>query len=663
MSDFLQDHGMGQASKDLLSGVYSTDYDITPEMASWMRHMQRTKLEKDLPSVMGAISVDEFQDMFKVADEKTSSNPADLNYTIWKAMARSKYLSSILSILVSLPFIYGFPNRTWLSMIDVMLEKKPGLCQIHRLRIIGLLSPAFNTALKWFIGKQTYKNYEASNPSEEQHAYRHSRQSVDAAMIKLLSMETCRTMKRTMANILYDSKACFDRIRREQSNLQLLKKNVDPNLARARSIIKDRIVRRVKTGLGVSRDTYSRKRGEPNLDGEVQGAGDVPTLFLLQSDITLKVHREVAPGLSLESPNGMRRIEHNNIAYSDDNDGQVTASAKSKHPLYEVYKKALESSKMWGRLVCLTGGDVALHKCSWQAIAWELIKGQLQLIAATEYRLIMEDGRGAFSIIEFLGPDEPNVGLGFRLCPSGNQTPQFEHTLQAIEKLCGAISSAHLTVQEARMALEQRLVPKLSYPLHLTSFSKPQCEKINTKIRQTFLPRFNLNSHLPTAVAHGPLKFGGMMLPDAYTTQDQVQIPFIIRQLRWDRLVANDILVTLDALQLCTGFIYPIMEYTSTRADFIGNSLLLDIRRRLSEIEGSMWIEKAWTPKLQRQGDAALMEEFCRIPGITAAKLNKANNVRLWLRVVTIADLTNPQGTHIPNGMLDGTWQGGSDLL
>lgn len=272
-----------------------------------MKHMQRTKSEENLPPVLGAISDDEFQDMFKVADEKTSSNPADLNYTIWKAMARSKYLSSILSTLVSLPFIYGFPNRTWLSTIDVMLEKKPGLCQIHRLRIIGLLSPAFNTALKWFIGKQTYRNYEASNPSDEQHAYHHNRQSVDAAMLKLLSMETCHAMKRTMANIIYDSKACFDRIRREQSNLQLLKKNIDPNLARARSIIKNRIVRRVKTGLRVSDTTYSGKRGEPNLNGEVQGAGDVPTLFLLQSDITLKIHRDVALGLTLESKTGREK--------------------------------------------------------------------------------------------------------------------------------------------------------------------------------------------------------------------------------------------------------------------------------------------------------------------------------------------------------------------
>ena len=76
----------------------------------------------------GEVTMEVFQSMFKAALEKTSSHPADLNYTIWKAMARSDYLSSFLCILISLPFVYGFANDTWTNVIDVMLEKKPGDC-------------------------------------------------------------------------------------------------------------------------------------------------------------------------------------------------------------------------------------------------------------------------------------------------------------------------------------------------------------------------------------------------------------------------------------------------------------------------------------------------------------------------------------------------------
>ena len=196
-----------------------------------------------------------------------------------------------------------------------------------------------------------------------------------------------------------------------------------------------------------------------------------------------------------------KKISHNNISYSDDNDGQVTADKNATDPIGNVFKKASESAKMWGRIIRLTGGDIALHKCSWQMIAWELRNGMLELVAGTDKRLIMEDGRGAFAVIEFLSPDEPNVGLGYRLCPSGNQAPQFEHTLNAIEKMCKAVSSASLIEREARQVLEQRLIPKLTYPFHLTSFGKKECKTINSVIRKTFLPAMRLNQHLPTAVA------------------------------------------------------------------------------------------------------------------------------------------------------------------
>ena len=156
----------------------------------------------------------------------------------------------------------------------------------------------------------------------------------------------------------------------------------------------------------------------------------------------------------------------------------------------------------------------------------------LELVTATDKQLIMEDGHGAYSVIEFLDPDKPNVGLGYKLCPSGSQTQQFEHTLEAIETLCRAISSASLSEHEAKQALEQRLVPKLAYQLHLTSFSQQQCDQINSKVRRAFLPPMRINRHLPIAVAHGPLQYGGMMALDAYALQDQTQLPYIIRQLR-----------------------------------------------------------------------------------------------------------------------------------
>jgi hypothetical protein len=55
------------------------------------------------------------------------------------------------------------------------------------------------------------------------------------------------------------------------------------------------------------------------------------------------------------------------------------------------------------------------------------------------------------------------------------------------------------------------------------------------------------------------------------------------------------------------------------------------------------------------------MESFAHIPGITHAKLWQANAGCLYLRVFSIADLSDLLGTHIRDSMLQGDWQVGLD--
>ena len=107
-------------------------------------------------------------------------------------MALSSYLSQVFSILISLPFVYGFSNPHWEHMTDVMIFKKPGIRHIHTVRIIGLVSAEFNTALKFFFSRKAMTNYENANPCSEQWGSRRHRRATDAAMLKLLTFEAAR---------------------------------------------------------------------------------------------------------------------------------------------------------------------------------------------------------------------------------------------------------------------------------------------------------------------------------------------------------------------------------------------------------------------------------------------------------------------------------------
>ena len=133
-------------------------------------------------------------------------------------------------------------------------------------------------------------------------------------------------------------------------------------------------------------------------------------------------------------------------------------------------------------------------------IAWQLDRGELKLVQATDEAFVMEDGRGGYSVIDFKSPDLANEGLGYKICPSGKQDASHDAILSDLQELCGRVSSAHLTEQEARQALQQRLLPRLQYKMRLTSLSQKRCTTLNTQMREAFLPAMRLNRNMPSAV-------------------------------------------------------------------------------------------------------------------------------------------------------------------
>jgi hypothetical protein len=273
-----EDYGANPLVDELLdTGRFDTPHEIGPVLADWFKCIKREN-HPDSKPVVGCMTKKQYQDCFKIANEKVSSG-GSVHYTLWKAMAAQDDMAEFLCLLISLPFMYGFALDRWLHEIDVMLEKKKGNFKIHMLRIIGLLEADFNTALKFFFSREMMENTERDGMTDEQWGGRRNRSSVDAATLKLLTFECARIKKATTADTMYDLVACFDRMKAQMSNIIAQRSLVDKNILRARAIVIENLRCSVKTGLGVSKETYGQEPGEPAVDGEVQGKGDVPPLW------------------------------------------------------------------------------------------------------------------------------------------------------------------------------------------------------------------------------------------------------------------------------------------------------------------------------------------------------------------------------------------------
>lgn len=105
------------------------------------------------------------------------------------------------------------------------------------------------------------------------------------------------------------------------------------------------------------------------------------------------------------------------------------------------------------------------------------------------------------------------------------------------------------------------------------------------------------------------------------------------------------------------------MEYPTPPVNYLGESYFLHIRTQLADINASIWIEDVWKPLPHREHDEFLMDKFLQIPGITRVELRQANAVRMYMRILTIADIADPSGEFIPDGMLVGEWQAGTDMF
>ena len=89
---------------------------------AWLSALQQTAGRMTFPRIPGEISIVDFQPAFKAVSEKTTLSPSGLHFSIWKVLARDDSLVKWLSIMMSLPFIYGFVSERWTHKVDVMIK-------------------------------------------------------------------------------------------------------------------------------------------------------------------------------------------------------------------------------------------------------------------------------------------------------------------------------------------------------------------------------------------------------------------------------------------------------------------------------------------------------------------------------------------------------------
>jgi hypothetical protein len=85
---------------------------------------------------------------------------------------------------------------------------------------------------------------------------------------------------------------------------------------------------------------------------------------------------------------------------------------------------------------------------------------------------------------------------------------------------------------------------------------------------------------MPLAVIYSPLRLGGLNWPSFQVKQDCDSILTLIKHLRHDETVANNIKIALSAWQLASGLCTPFLETVTPRLSYLGVGWLPHMRDR-----------------------------------------------------------------------------------
>ena len=113
----------------------------------------------------------------------------------------------------------------------------------------------------------------------------------------------------------------------------------------------------------------------------------------------------------------------------------------------------------------------------------------------------------------------------------------------------------------------------------------------------------------------------------------------------------------VDAYQLASGFVTPVLESPGLPIHHVGTGLIDHIRNRLRTLGGIIKLEDNWCPSLQRINDDSLLKMMCGARALTKREIRLANEFRLWARITTISDIAEEWGKEIPWERLNGDWR------
>jgi hypothetical protein len=118
--------------------------------------------------------------------------------------------------------------------------------------------------------------------------------------------------------------------------------------------------------------------------------------------------------------------------------------------------------------------------------------------------------------------------LGVKTAPTGDNTDQFEHMLEASQKWATQIKASNLRQIDAWLALRSTIWNTLEYPLTCTTLTEKQCKQIMRPAMSAGLAKSHICRSFPTSLLHVGAEALGAGLPHLFTIQGIARLSTLV---------------------------------------------------------------------------------------------------------------------------------------
>ena len=624
----------------------------------------------------------EYQKIFGKTSEATSCGPSGLHMSFWKVALERECIAELHAFFIWAAFELGFAYDRWQTSWHCMLQKKKEP-YYNKLRIIQLFEGDFNAGLKYLLGRRLMHHLVRKNLiTPELYGSIPGRTAQEAMALLQQIFDNHRLTRRNLLIDFNDAAGCYDRIRHNLASITVIRLGCALLLTLCHCMVQLHMRHYIRTAAGISSGYIRFDKNTPlreeftdqttqstcylgNIGGVGQGGGGSPVIWLSVSMPMIETYHDFADGSTINDPLDLLTFSIWVLSYVDDN--SLLRTFPNSLPCDSLWRLASKEFSSWQKLLQITGGDLALEKCTCSVMKWRWSStyGLPSLASSKDFpgTLTARSTLDPFSKqtqIKRLEPWEAQRQLGIRLPLTGSCSLEFQFRLQQSSSLATALKRAPLTSHEAYTHFRQYFLPSLSFPFPVTTLTTSQCHQLQKKYIFTLLPKVHINRHMPRVTVFSPTSLGGAQLLDLRVLQPVYQLTSLQQHLRRQDATGKSLCSNSHALQVMLGsstqFLQlpydPYSQYVDTenRWCYIWRaSLEFDIT-----IDSSFF----WTPvsPLGAQ-DISLMDRAVNTHPFSndSKQLHAINSCRMYLRLFFLSEMVISDDLSICSSFLDGS--------